>query len=85
MRSIENDYRDLRYDDAARRRRVALSRLEDAVSEGRDQATGVALSRARQLPAAMREEMLQASDEGYPPGYEELMKSYFRALSEAEK
>jgi hypothetical protein len=29
--------------------------------------------------------MKQSSDEGYPPGYESLAKSYFRALSEAEK
>ena len=49
------------------------------------QPTGVALSRARELPAALRQELLQAADEGYPAGYEEMLKSYFRSLSETEK
>jgi hypothetical protein len=83
MKSIEQDYRDLRYEDAARRRRVALTTLRAAQDELLDPA-GVQLSRARQIPAAMREEILQASDEGYPPGYEEMLKSYFRKLSEGE-
>ena len=82
MKSIEQDYRDLRYEDAARRRRVALGQLHTALTDDLDQTTGLALSRARQLPAAMREEILQASDDAYPPGYEDLLKSYFRTLSE---
>ncbi len=84
MKSIERDYRDLRYEDAARRRRVALSAL-DAARDATLDPTGVQLSRARQLPAAMRQELLQAADEGYPAGYEDMLKSYFRALSETAK
>jgi len=84
MKSIEQDYRDLRYTDAARRRRVALSKLDGAVTDPADR-TGVQLSRARELPAALREELLQASDEGYPAGYETMLKSYFRALAEGEQ
>jgi hypothetical protein len=29
--------------------------------------------------------MLQAADAGYPAGYESLLKSYYKALSTAEK
>ncbi|HQU42572.1 MAG: hypothetical protein B7Z73_06010 [Planctomycetia bacterium 21-64-5] len=50
-----------------------------------DQATAVELSRARELPPEMREELLQSADEGYPEGYESLLKNYFKALSESER
>ena len=84
MKSAEKDLRDFRYDDAARKRSVALGRIRGTLA-GPDQATAVQLKQARDLPAAMRDELLQATDEKYPDGYESLLKSYFRALSEAEK
>jgi hypothetical protein len=84
MKSAEKDLRDLRYEDAARKRRVSISELKSSLT-GIDQATAVGLSRARELPPEMREELLQSADEAYPEGYESLLKSYFRALSEAEK
>ena len=84
MKSAEDDLRDLRYDDATDKRRVALSQLKHAL-DGPDRATAAQLSRARELPAELREELLQSADEGYPEGYESLLKSYFKALSEAEK
>jgi hypothetical protein len=84
MKSAEKDLRDLRYEDAARKRRVSISELKISLT-GLDQATAVQLSRARELPPEMREELLQSADEAYPEGYESLLKSYFRALSEAEK
>lgn len=83
MKSAEGDLRDLRYQDAARKRRVALGQLKSALT---DQApdTAAQLSRARDLPPQLRAELLQAADEGYPPGYESLLKSYFKALSSSE-
>ncbi|HEV3021991.1 MAG TPA: hypothetical protein VGX76_05970, partial [Pirellulales bacterium] len=84
MKSAEDDLRDLRYEDATDKRRVALSQLKHALG-GPDRATAAQLSRARELPAELREELLQSADEGYPEGYESLLKSYFKALSEAEK
>ena len=82
MKSVESDLRDLRYQDAARKRRVALGLLENALTD-LDQATAVQLSRARDLPPELREELIQSSDEAYPEGYEAMLKSYFRALSES--
>ena len=82
MKSAETDLRDLRYQDAARKRRVALGQLKSAFEP--DSATAAQLSRARDLPPQLRSELLQAADEGYPAGYESLLKSYFKALS-AEK
>jgi hypothetical protein len=84
MKSVEKDLRDLRYEDAARKRRSSLIGLRGAVLE-LDQSTAAQLSRARDLPPQLRTELLQAADEGYPPGYEALLKSYFKALSAAEK
>ncbi|MDR3636000.1 MAG: hypothetical protein P4L84_19515, partial [Isosphaeraceae bacterium] len=82
MKSAETDLRDLRYQDAARKRRVALGQLKSAFEP--DSATAAQLSRARDLPPQLRSELLQAADDGYPAGYESLLKSYFKALS-AEK
>jgi hypothetical protein len=84
MKSVEKDLRDLRYDDSARKRRTALTTLRGSVVE-LDQSTAAQLSRARDLPPHLRTELLQAAEEGYPPGYESLLKSYFKALSAAEK
>ncbi|HET6881473.1 MAG TPA: hypothetical protein VFI31_15025 [Pirellulales bacterium] len=84
MKSAEQDLRDLRYEDATSKRRIALSQLKGALTRP-DQATAIELSRARDLPPEMREELLQSADEGYPEGYESLLKNYFKALSEAER
>jgi hypothetical protein len=84
MKSSEQDLRDKRYEDAARRRRVALSELKAGL-KGVDQATAVQLNRAHDLPAQLRTELLQASEENYPEGYEGLLKNYFKALSTTEK
>jgi hypothetical protein len=84
MKSVETDLRDLRYEDAARKRRIAIHELKSSVSD-LDKSTGLSLSRARDLPPDLREQILQSCDEGLPAGYESLVKSYFRALSEAEK
>ena len=50
-----------------------------------EERTGLTFSRARDLLPALRKQILQSADEGLPAGYESLVKSYFRALSEAEK
>ena len=46
---------------------------------------GLNLSRSRNLPPEMRKELLQGADDGYPPGYEALLKNYYKELSKAEK
>jgi hypothetical protein len=84
MKSAEQDLLDLRYEDAARKRRTALSQLKAGL-RGVDETTAVQLNRARELPAQLRTELLQASEEAYPEGYEGLLKSYFRKLSTEEK
>jgi hypothetical protein len=35
-----------------------------------------------QLPPKLRDEILQSKTEGFPPGYEALLQSYFQQLSE---
>ena len=85
MKQAEQDLRDLRYDDGSRRSKMALSQMKSALRNPLDQTTAAQLQRARSLPKELRDELLQSADEGYPAGYESLLKSYFRALSEAEK
>jgi hypothetical protein len=84
MKSVEKDLRDLRYDDAARKRKQALSKLQGALRDV-DGATKSEFSRARDLPPELRRELLQSADEGYPAGYESLLKNYYKALSTGEK
>jgi hypothetical protein len=84
MKSVEKDLVDHRYEDAARKRRDALQKLRTAFS-GMDQATAARIHQARDLPPQLRNELLQSADQGYPPGYEGLLKSYYKALSTAEK
>ncbi len=84
MKSIEKDMADHRYDDASRKRRDAMRTLRSAFS-GMDQTTAAKIHQARDLPPQMRNELLQSADQGYPPGYEGLLKSYYKALSTAEK
>ena len=50
-----------------------------------DSANPVRVNRARELPKELRQEIRQATDDGYPKGYESLLQNYFKALSEGEK
>jgi hypothetical protein len=81
--SVE-DVRDHRYEDAFRKRKEALRTLRDAALEI-DQKTGLHTSRAHDLPPELRRELLQGADDGYPPGYEALLKNYYKELSKTEK
>src|SRR4029077_7056687 len=69
MKQAEQDLKDLRYEDAARKRKIALSKLHGAF-ENVDEGSASRLSKARDLPPHLRKELLQSADEGYPPGYE---------------
>jgi hypothetical protein len=84
MKSVEKDLADHRYADAFRKRKEALEKLRGAFS-GVDRSTAAQVNKARDLPPQLRNELMQSADEGYPPGYEGLLKSYYKALSTAEK
>jgi hypothetical protein len=83
MKSVEKDLADKRYDDAARKRKDALQKLKNAFND-LDQSTAARIKQATDLPEELRKELLQAREEGYPAGYEGLLKNYFKALSTAE-
>ena len=65
-------------------RKLALGSFKAAALEI-DQSSALNLSRARDLPPELRNELLQGADDGYPPGYESLLKNYYKELSKAEK
>ena len=64
MKSVEKDLHDQRYDDAARKRREVVSGLH-AAFEGVDEATAAQLSKARDLPPQLRQELLQSAAKYY--------------------
>lgn len=84
MKSVEKDLADGRYEDAARKRRDAMDKLRSALSDV-DHGTAEAVHKAQNLPPELRGELLQSSEEGYPPGYEGLLKSYYKSLSTGDK
>ena len=84
MKRSEEDLKNLRYEDAAAKRKTALGQLR-ATMTNVDSANAVRVNRARELPKELRQEIRQANDDGYPKGYESLLQNYFKALSEAEK
>jgi hypothetical protein len=84
MKSVEKDLNDHRYADAFRKRKEALQKLRGAFT-GLDRSTATQIKRADHLPEKVKRELLQAADEGYPPGYEGLLKSYYKALSTTDK
>jgi hypothetical protein len=84
FKESEKDLRSYRYKDAARKRKEALRALKGAALEI-DQKSGLNLSRSRNLPPELRKDLLQGADDGYPPGYEALLKNYYKELSKAEK
>jgi hypothetical protein len=82
MQSAEQDVRDLRYDDAARKRRAAISDLR-AEQLGVDQAVNLSLQKSRDLPADLRRQIGTQAQQTLPEGYEEMVSTYYRAISEA--
>jgi len=81
MQSVEEDYRDLRYDDAARKRKMALEALRQAGSDV-DQAVDLTLQKAPHLPPDMREEIGAGSRQALPEGFEDIVGAYYKAISQ---
>ncbi|MBE3069139.1 MAG: hypothetical protein IMZ66_02775, partial [Planctomycetes bacterium] len=81
MKGVEEDYRDLRYDDAARKRKMALDAIREASSQV-DQAVSLSLQKAPNLPPEMRERISAGSRQALPEGFEDIVGAYYKALSE---
>jgi len=80
MKGAEQDYRDLRYDDAARKRKMALDAVRQ--SESRiDEAVSLSLQKAAHIPPEMRREISAAARQALPEGYEDIVGAYYKALS----
>jgi hypothetical protein len=84
LQDADRDLTDRRYTDAAKKRREAMKALRNSFSD-LDRSTATQINRARDLPPQMRNELLQSAEAAYPAGYEALLKSYYKALSTAEK
>ncbi len=83
MQTVEGDLRDLRYEDAARKRKIAMQQLKSAFGT-LDRSQPYQISQAKDLPAQLRQELLQSAEEGYPEGYEDLLRNYFKKLAASE-
>ncbi|MCE9592528.1 MAG: hypothetical protein K8S99_18630 [Planctomycetes bacterium] len=80
MEASEGDLRDLRYDDAARKRKTAIQELK-ADQLRIDEAVSLSLQKARDLPPDMREQITAGSRQAMPEGFEDLVGAYYKALS----
>jgi len=80
MEAAEQDYRDLRYDDAARKRKMALGQLRAGYAEI-DQAVNLSMQKAPNLPQEMREEISSGVQQALPEGYEDIVGEYYKAIS----
>jgi hypothetical protein len=84
LQEADKDLSDRRYSDAARKRTEAMKALRNAFGD-LDRSAAGQVRRARDLPPGMRDGLLQSAEAAYPAGYEALLKSYYKALSTAEK
>ncbi len=84
LEQADRDLTDRKYSDAAKKRRDAMTRLRGAFSD-LDRSTQAQIRSARELPANLRKDLIQSSEAAYPAGYEALLKSYYKALSTAQK
>jgi len=80
MKGAEDDYGDLRYDDAARKRKLALEAVRQTESQI-DQAVSLSLQKASHLPPDMRREITAGAQQALPDGYEDIVGAYYKALS----
>ena len=83
LRSIEEDLTQGRYRAALRKRKVVLKGIEDTRRFVNDQ---VRINRdwSSRLPTQVQKEILDSTDGKPPRGYEDLLKSYYEALSKSE-
>lgn len=82
MKNSEQDYRDQRYQDGARQRKLALEALR-AAGDQVDQAVSLSLQRAHQLPPELRKQITAGARQALPEGYEDIVGAYYKALSES--
>ena len=80
MKGAEEDYGDLRYDDAARKRKLAIESVRQTESRI-GQAVSLSLQKASHLPPEMRREISAGAQQALPEGYEDIVGAYYKALS----
>jgi len=83
MKEVEDDMRDYRYAGITKKQRMVIRSLRRTNDEfSKDMIVWV--NKAVHLPKELRDKLLDAMDESYPPEYEQPLRAYYRALSEAE-
>ncbi|HUU10287.1 MAG TPA: hypothetical protein VM431_07070 [Phycisphaerae bacterium] len=80
MKGVEGDLRDLRYDDAARKRKMAVEALREAASQV-DQAVNLSLQKAPHLSPELRDRINAGAQQALPEGFEDIVGAYYKALS----
>lgn len=80
LNASEEDMRDMRYDDAARKRKTAIQELKSDQLHI-DEAVSLSLQKARDIPPDMREQINAGARQALPEGFEELVGAYYKALS----
>lgn len=76
----KGDMRDKRYQDAARKRKMAVGELRNLQS-GAQQAVSLSLDKAHAISPELRKEISAGASQPMPQGYEDMVGAYYRALS----
>ncbi len=84
LEQAQEDMRDLRYDDSARRRKAALGELR-ALQSQVDAAVSMALQKAPSLPPDLRQQIVTGSRQAMPQGFEDLVGAYYAAIASDEE
>ena len=82
MQSAEQDMKDNRYEEAARKRKSALNELRTEKTQI-DAGVSVTLEKAPNLSPELRKEVTAGSQQALPEGYEDLVGEYYKAISNA--
>ena len=83
MREVEDDIKNFRYRDVARKQQEILRSFKRTAQE-ETQDVILRVESAYELPARYRREMLDAMDDAYPAEYKDALANYYKDLIESE-
>ena len=84
MKQVETDLRDGRYQNVLRRRPIILKNLKDTRTF-LDEQVRINRDYASPLPHNLQDEILDSAEGAAPRGYEQLLKDYYKSLSQQDR
>ena len=82
LQDAQDDMRNMRYEDAAHKRKIAIGQLRAEQSQI-DQTVRLSMQKAPDLSPELREQITAGAQQALPEGYEDMVGAYYKALSAA--